>query len=566
MQPGRSDQENTNQEESADITSSTAGRTSGQLSPGRRVYSPNGALLFSAESFRAESVFLTNGTHSILYKDVPAILLAARQQFENECSSLNVDYADSTGVPNCVAGIDTTNRFESILWMTFCWVNTIPFVPFHPENPGALHVFRPDVVIRTSDDAQSISNANKDVDAMKHNEIPAFHSFLPGDEIGLSLEAASSPPTLKTLIPYTHSPNAIFCGLATSGTSGRPKGVALLRKNMIAATRNAFREVQATTETGEHLWGHCLPLNHMGGLSIVFRALLSGTGVFLWDRFDSGIMLDTLRNHPAIRRISLVPTMLHRLLDHQENSGISSDATLKQVLVGGGPANPELIRRARKLGWPVTFSYGMTETCGQIASQKLDGSSPDHSVGIPFPDHEIEIRDDQDKVHGPAMIGSLHVRGPQLFSGYLTESGSLKSFATYDGESSDDSWFDTGDFALVDSRGNLYIEARRTDLIVSGGENINPEEIESVLQQCPEIEDAGVTWIPDNEWGQRVVALLVPKSRNTEVEQQVLSFISSHLNAHFRPKKIGYINSLPRSALGKLERKKLQELAKDQFS
>ncbi len=566
MKPGRSDQLKTIQVEWRASAASTSARKFRRHSPGRKIYSPNGRLLFSAESFRGESVFLTNGTYSLTYKDLPTILQAARHLFEDACRTLNMEYADFTGASKCVAGIDTTNRIESILWMVFCWVNTIPFVPFHPENPGALNVFRPDVVIRTSGGKQSISHSSNDGNGLTYYEIPVFQRSLLGDETGHSQVAASPDLTLKTLIPFTHHPDVIFCGLATSGTSGRPKGVALLRKNMIAATRNAFREVRAATDTREHLWGHCLPLHHTGGISIVFRALLSGTGIYLWDRFDSRNILDVLRNQPAIKRISLVPTMLHRLLDYQEGYRMPYDAGLNQLLVGGGPANPGLVHHARKMGWPVTFSYGMTETCGQIASQKLDGSSPDRSVGSPFPDHEIQIRDDQGKELAPDMIGSLHVRGPQLFPGYLSESDTLNSFISKVHGSSGDRWFDTGDFARADSRGNLYIEARRTDLIISGGENINPEEIESILQQCSEIDDAGVTWIPDHEWGQLVVALIVPKSRNPEAEQRILAFTSSRLKAYMRPKRIGYIGSLPRSALGKIERKKLQELAINQFA
>ena len=512
--------------------------------PGRRctnstIYSPNGAELFSADAFRSESIFLTDGSATIYYKDLPAVVQAAHDLFESRIRSQNAGHSPAAVETGYIAGIETTNRFQSILWMTYCWANAIPFVPFSKSNFGPVELFRPDILITTSDESWSIP---------------------------VNSETADSDQEISKLAPFINKPLALFCGLTTSGSSGRPKRVALLRKNMIAATRNSFRSVLPEKESIEHLWGHCLPLDHAGGLSMVFRALHSGTGIYLWNKFDASSILHSLNKHSAIKRISLVPTMLKRLLDHQQDSGITPLHALHQVLVGGGPANPELIRGARRSGWPVTFSYGMTETCGHIACQNVDGSSPDGSVGRPFPDHAIEIRDDSGKTVKPGFSGTLFIKGPQLFPGYLPELTSISDFANDHFDTTEDGWFDTGDYARMDLEGNLYIEARRTNLIVTGGKNVNPEEIESILKRCEYIIDAAVTWLPDEEWGQLVVAMVIPVTMDINVKQRIHTYVSKSLKAHQRPKKIGFADVLPRTSLGKLERKNLQNLAKDRFS
>ncbi len=561
------------------------------------VYSPNGAILFSESSFHDQAIFLSDGITTVRYQDLPTVIQNAHHQFQNLCNSRKLEKPPSA----CVAGIDTTNRFESILWMVYCWVHAIPFVPFCADNPEPVTQFLPEVLLVTSDETlihPHIKKAANGAQAISDLTIPGkslAEKTLQNYGTGVSL------PLPGAHLPFTDQPRALFCGLLTSGSSGRPKRVALLRKNMIAATRNSFRDIRPDSDAGEHLWGNCLPLHHTGGLSIIFRALLSGTGVFLWNRFDAGSILDALHGNPSIKRISLVPTMLKRLVDCSQKSGITSPAKLQQILTGGGPSSPELIRHVRNMGWPVCFSYGMTETCGQIASQNTDGSSPFASVGLPFPDHDIVIRDDTGKAASTGMVGALHVRGPQLFPGYLPDSARLSDFdlkkmdfssddpdlTTHSSNPASGGWFRTGDYARLDKQGNLYIEARRTDLIVSGGENVNPVEVESILLKCADIADAGISGLPDEEWGQLVVAFIVPKIRNSkgtkdtfqtreedpagvqaqysETQQRIFHFISNNLKPHQRPKKIGFTDSLPRTSLGKLERKKLQDQIKVRF-
>ncbi len=607
------------------------------------VLAPNLAPIFCRKSFHEKYIFLTDGQRTVRYCDLTHILHTAHYNYRKE--------TDSGGDTNNhftsqIAAIDTGHRFTAVLWMVYCWVRAIPFVPFCSDHREPLDEFQPSVIIFTSTETENSIAADQASACVLKSAV--------SDILGRTASEAEKPDryrapngtssdetytnetdnffALERLIPFTDHPDSIFCGLLTSGSSGRPKRVALLRRNMIAAAKNAFRDIGATSSgcdsdedvsdenvsdetisdktisgntvlsekksiSRAHFWGNCLPLHHAGGLTIIFRALLSGTGIFLWNRFDTGIIIGDVFKYPEIRRISLVPTMLKRLLACMADSGKAPPLTLQQVLVGGGPASQELILRARKSGWPVSFSYGMTETCGQIASQKTDGSSPPASVGQPFVDHAIAIRDDNDEEAPAGTVGSLWVRGPQVFPGYLPETLPLSDFSRMlqcqqqryhhfhhpDSKSTvrkwnRDEWFNTGDYGRIDNQGNLYIELRRSDLIISGGKNVNPSEVESVLQKSPDIAEAAVTGLADEEWGQIVVTLVVlhpadqsgrdvsgHRNWHSEVTNRIHSFISQNLKPHQRPKKIGFTDSLPRTSLGKLDRKKLQDMATDQL-
>lgn len=597
---------------------------------------------------RGGRAFLTDGHRIVRYHDLPKIVANAHQIMKAHLhayddrsiyqasrenpfrpksrakSALIDSRGPFQGRPPVIA-IDTSDRFEAILWMVYCWEQAVPFVPWSFSYPGPLKLYAPDILLSSRSLVDFSPEGDLNPKQMKGGTNRSFHADISLLQSPLSRSVTepaeeNEPVDPEIRIPSSEHPDALFCGLTTSGSSGRPKRVALLRRNIIAAARNAFRGLRAESTTDHALWGNCLPLYHTGGLAIVFRALLSESGIYLWDRFEPERISHDLQHNADIFGISLVPTMMKRLLDHSAASvpdaqgyrasssataadtaagscailNVSAPSSLRQVLLGGGPANTKLIRNARKAAWPVCFSYGMTETCGQIAVQSPDRFSPDGSVGLPFPDHDVEIRNDFGHPLPAKSVGALWVRGPQVFPGYVDDKLDHAS-AGPDSRG----WFPTGDIGRIDNAGNLFIEARRTDLILSGGENVNPEEVESVLRSCPGVADVGVTGVADEEWGQIVVALIVPadtsktgkkdsekashksspndpqpsiQTGETEVirkdalAEDIHAFALKTLPASHRPKKILLIHSLPRTGLGKAERIKLQEQAKDLLS
>ena len=564
--------------------------------------------------FESDALFLTDGKNALRYRDLPGIIRSAdyhlkgfflRDSHEN----------DTDSCPTNWIGIDTTRRLDAILWMTYCWFRSIPFVPFSSAFTEPASRFRPDLLVLTSPDTKAVPEIRR---------ISSNLSPDPSSDRSPDFSAGQQHQTDSTDLPVSRFPglngqsDRYFCGLTTSGSSGRPKRVVLLRKNMIAAAENAFRDVRQTRENGGHpegkssigtqntktfqnkitlqntissrstmipwnddLWGNCLPLSHTGGLTIIFRALLSGTGIYLWDHFDPGTVASDIQDHPGIRRVSLVPTMLRRLLDFSAEHKITPPETLEQVLLGGGPASAELIAKARKAGWPVCFSYGMTETCGQIASQNQDGSDPAGSVGRLFPGHELSIRDENGNEVATGSAGLLSVRGPQVFPGYFSDDRQILSSKAGPDR---DGWFETGDFARQDTHGHLFIEARRTDLIISGGENVNPVDVEAVLSDCPLVSEAAVTGVPDEEWGQIVIAFVVPQQSELlskmgivtsgsgvkkkeditkGAAQTVTQFAKKKLRPAQRPKRVYFVPALPRTSLGKINRIALQDMVTD---
>ncbi|MEX0680878.1 MAG: AMP-binding protein [Balneolales bacterium] len=553
--------------------------------------------------YHPDSVFLTDGITIIRYRNLSYIRTRAVEYLHHLLSSMPSH--DQAGTETASAfesiGIDTTDRFQAALWMTCCWLDRIPFILFDTDYIEPLYRFKPGYVVRTS---------------KKTLRIPSYSGDIKGtDSIAPDLAVSNNEPDpnmarfTEVFTGLRHHPEEVFCGLLTSGSAGEAKKVPLLRKQMIAAANNTY----ISNDTSQ-LWGNSLPLYHTGGLAIIFRALLGGKGVYIWNWFDAGTILDDLHAHSEIGYISLVPTMLKRLMDISQTSGKPIPGSLRKVLVGGGPAPSGLLETARNAGWPVIFSYGMTETCGQVAAQQQDGSSPVGSVGTLFSGHELTIRYENGQKVPALSSGVLWLRGPQVFPGYLTADTPLRrllkpktneldrsSFfedstsgnnrppseyeintrwknnirlhsrskpvahegtrnkAEFPIQTVSESWFQTGDYARLDNKGNLFIEARRTDLILSGGKNIRPVEIESVLLSLPEIKDVAVTGVPDQVWGQKMVALVVMSSKNPEkltIESgdHILAELSDRLMGYQKPKAIYFVDAIPRTPLGKIRR------------
>ncbi len=302
--------------------------------------------------------------------------------------------------------------------------------------------------------------------------------------------------------------------LHTSGTTGAPKRVVLTEGNFEASARGSA--VALGLDPAER-WLCPMPLTHVGGLSIPIRSAIYATTAVLHGRFDTEPVLNDLMD-PArrITMVSLVPTMLVRLLD----AGLERPPTLRWALVGGGPIPAPLLERARAAGVPMAPTYGMTEACSQIAT-----------FGRPLPGVDVVTAPD----------GEVLVRGPIVAAGAL----------------SDDGWLHTGDLGRFDDRGRLEIIGRKSDTIVSGGENVAPSEVEAALLEHPAVADAAVHPRPDPEWGEAVVATIVVRDGRAVSPAALKAHCAVRLAPFKVPKTVEFADRLPRTASGKLLRRQL---------
>jgi o-succinylbenzoate---CoA ligase len=347
---------------------------------------------------------------------------------------------------------------------------------------------------------------------------------------------------------------AVQAIIYTSGTTGTPKGVQLTYSNHFHSA--IASGLSLGTNATEH-WLVCLPLFHVGGLSMIWRSLIDGATLTLLPRFDLNLVNGAIATG-KITRISLVPTMLHRLLDSIDVDDFSGQMEnlpkLRGILVGGATMSQQLLERCLKLRLPIMPTYGMTEAASQIATLRLqDLERKQGSVGQPLACNQIKISSsDRPDIELPSGgIGQIWIKGLNVMLGYVN---TLERWQ--------DRWFPTGDLGYVDHEGFLYVVNRRTDLIISGGENIYPAELEAILEQHPAIQDICVVGQSDREWGQIVVAVVVATELLTLSE--IRDFCLKHdLTRYKLPKVIHLADHLPKTVSGKIARLQVLELLKN---
>ena len=329
--------------------------------------------------------------------------------------------------------------------------------------------------------------------------------------------------------------------LFTSGTTGRPKGVRLTAGNLHAsAVASALR---LGVSPGDR-WLCCLPVNHMGGLAPVIRTAIYGTTLVVQRGFDAEQTGQVLATHD-VTGVSLVPTGLRRLLD--AGAPLSE---LSAVLVGGGPTPEGLLDRALAADAPVHPTYGLTEAASQVATARPTGAR-DHpeSVGQPLYGVRVTVVADGSPVEAGER-GEIVVAGPTVTPGYL-DSGVTEATVSRWG-------LHTGDVGVRDGAGRLRVLGRRDEMVLTGGELVAPREVAETLRSHPAVTDAAVVGLPDEEWGERVAALVVPNGDTLDVET-VLAHCRDSLPGYKRPKRITPTDSLPRTVSGTVDREAVRE-------
>lgn len=352
------------------------------------------------------------------------------------------------------------------------------------------------------------------------------HCFSSGD----FLWAADVPDqAFEASVPFREkSLDDVWLVVASSGSSGEPKAVALSG----SALKSSAEAHAAHRGVGAAAWLLNLPLFHIGGFSILSRAYFLGGNVVLAGARFSAEQVAELMKSGIVEGMSLVPTALRRLLDLPN---ISVPASFRGILLGGAPASAELLAAANKKSLPVFCTYGLSENSSQVATEKKPGEGLRALPGV-----ELRISEE----------GEILIRSPFLAAGYSRE-GKVTPLPLVDG------FFPTGDLGSLES-GVLKVVGRRTDLIVSGGLNVFPAEIEAELAQFEGLKDFAVTGLKNEEWGEVVCAAYVPTSADISAEK-IRIFLRSRLDPRKVPKFLVKLSVIPRTPLGKVSRAQLRE-------
>jgi malonyl-CoA/methylmalonyl-CoA synthetase len=417
----------------------------------------------------------------------------------------------------------------------------VPFNPSSSERELA-HVLgdvRPVVAIVERPDQQQWVRQTSPRTAVTGSQVDLPEVEVPGADPG-PIDAAE--PDAPALICYT------------SGTTGAPKGAVLTHRNLLAGAESVRA---AWRWTPDDRLVHCLPVFHVHGLCVgVYGTLLSGGSAVLLPSFDPGSVGDAAKDVGASLFFG-VPTMYHRLLAAGRTSAL---AHLRLCVSGSAPLSPELNAEvSASLGSPVLERYGLTETLLDT-SNPYEGERRPGTVGFPLPSVEVRL----------AELGEILVRGPNVFAGYWERpAANADAFVADDSGSTDDagitgysgvigdagSWFRTGDIG-VDWDGYLAIRGRSKELIISGGMNVYPAEVEDVLVAHPGVAEIAVTGTPSDEWGEVVTAWIVPDGRTPSLDELV-EFSATVLAPYKRPRVLHVVAELPRNALGKVMRSRL---------
>ncbi len=361
----------------------------------------------------------------------------------------------------------------------------------------------------------------------------------------LGLAALRAQPR-QDFSPVPVELDAVQAIVFTSGTSGKPKGAVLtFGSHFWSALGSAAR---LGVLPGD-LWLSGLALYHVGGLAVVFRSCLYGTAICLHAGFNLEAVAHSLEQEP-VTLISVVPTMLQRLLA----AGARFPATLRLVLLGGASATPDLLQACWDRGLPVAPSYGLTETASQVVTMAPDEAHRKPGcVGKPLLFTHLRIVDEAGSDLPVGEVGEICLSGPTLMREYWrNEAATRQSLPS--GE------LHTGDLGYLDTDGDLWVLQRRSDLILSGGENVYPAEVEAVLRQHPAVAEVCVVGVPDKDWGQRVAAMVVLRAGQPVSEADLDAFARQRLAGYKCPRLLRFVEALPQTASGKIARAAVAEL------
>jgi malonyl-CoA/methylmalonyl-CoA synthetase len=369
---------------------------------------------------------------------------------------------------------------------------------------------------------------------------------------GTLAEAIAEMPSAFRTRDREASDTAVL--LYSSGTTGVPKGAKLSHGNLAA---NTLTLVDSWGFSADDILLHALPVYHAHGLFVAIGCvLMSGSAMRYLPKFNVDQVITSL---PDCSVMMGVPTFYTRLLaDERFNTTLCG--SMRLFISGSAPLLEETFNAfEQRTGQLILERYGMTET-SMNASNPLEGERRPGSVGPALPGIELRVVDDRDTELDSGRIGHLQVRGPNVFSGYWQMGRESQQEFTEDG------YFRTGDLALIEPDGYVTIVGRDKDMIISGGLNVYPREVETLLDSQPQIEESAVIGVPHPDYGEAVIAIVVPSQGEPLDDSALLETLRAHAAAYKLPKKLICVDSLPRNAMGKVQKNRLREDYADTFT
>lgn len=372
------------------------------------------------------------------------------------------------------------------------------------------------------------------------------------------LDSLSAPDATQT--EPSDDERLVAVQLFTSGTTGKPKAAILRHENLMSYILGTVEFASADEDEAALV---TVPPYHIAGISAVLSATYSGRRIVMLESFNERIWLETCRNE-RITNAFVVPTMLARIVDEMASGRECWDlGALRAIAFGGGKMPASVIAKAMELLSHVNFTnaYGLTETSSTIClldpedhRAAMSSDDPDvrrrlGSVGRPIGTVEIEIRDDEGNVLPASVPGHVFVRGGQVAGEYLDLGSALDA----------DGWFPTRDRGHLDAEGFLFLDGRADDLIVRGGENISPGEIEETLLTHPAVIDAAVVAVPDEQWGEAIGAAVVVRKGRDVSAAELQSWVRDRLRSSRVPSLIEFRSELPYNELGKVLRRVIRD-------
>jgi len=348
----------------------------------------------------------------------------------------------------------------------------------------------------------------------------------------------------------------------TSGTTALPKGV-MLTYNDFTAYVTANVELADGSPRGTALL--CVPLYHIAGTTNIMTSMFTGRKLVLLRQFEAKAWLEAVERE-QVTHAFLVPTMVKQLIDHPDFSKYDL-SSLQNLSYGGAQMPFPVVRRAIEM-FPKSVgfvnAFGQTETTSTLTvlgpdDHRLDGTPEQvelrlkrlKSIGRPLPDVELKVVGDEGEDLPDGEVGELWVRTPRAMKGYGSGTANSSPFQQ-------DGWLPTHDMGWVDDDGYIFLAGRKDDMIIRGGENIAPAEVEAVLYSHPGIDEAAVIGIPDVEWGQRVAAVVVPRPNVTLTAEEIVAFCRQRLASFKKPEVVQFLDALPKNPMGKVLKKDLR--------